>query len=423
MPETPPPDIEQVRYAFRLGWVIAELRGRYRPDRFGKREPGRQDSFQRRDHELPLSNERSLTEIRVELFDAASDLSRELKLAPCDRDGRPLLKQIKPLLEAMEADDADREQIWKGDPGQASPVKRFFFRTRREEPDRSCLAYRFFKWDAQNQDDLVLNATQAAAYQLGRGLAETYWALHPERPPDQMGSWQSVLGPDRRETLLRLAGRLSAYIGPLVLAAIDESVRAWSALATTTDTARRQELAVQEDPVQKESIQDRLFRQCLLWRDLIRGERQPQDLLTNEDLNAPETADAWKKLKLYKLAAESLMWPLLGGLLGAILLVGGAALLAGDTGHTGLTAAISVLGALGLTSAGLYAKAKTQITSLSSNLSQKVKEERVRQAANLCPTAPTNPKTQHTTPGQTEQQPTPAVPQTRRATQQDRVGA
>jgi hypothetical protein len=40
MPEASPSDIEQVRYAFRLGWVIAELRGRYRPDRFGKREPG-----------------------------------------------------------------------------------------------------------------------------------------------------------------------------------------------------------------------------------------------------------------------------------------------------------------------------------------------------------------------------------------------
>jgi hypothetical protein len=405
MPEAPPTDIEQVRYAFRLGWVIAELRGRYRPDRFGKREPGRQDSFQRSDHELPLSNERSLTEIRIELFDAATDLSRELKLAPNDSQGRPLLTQIKPLLEAMEADNADRELIWKGDPNRTSPAKRFF-RTRKDEPDRSCLAYCFFKWDAQNQDDLVLNATQAAAYQLGRGLAETYWALHPERPADEMGSWQSVLGPDRRETLLRLAGRLSAYFGPLVLAAIDGSLRAWSTLATSADPTRRNE----------PEVQPALFRQCLLWRDLIRGERQPGDLLTNEDLNAPETADAWKKLKLYKLAAESLKWPLITGLLGAILLVGGGALLASDTGHTGLTAAVSILGALGLTSAGLYAKAKTQITSLSTNLSQKVKEERVRQAANLCPTAPAKPAAQRTAPGQAERQLTPAPPQTQRPT-------
>ena len=218
MPEAPPPDTEQVRYAFRLGWVIAELRGRYRPDRFGKREPGNQSALLRKDFELPLSNERSQTEIRIELFDAAEDLSRELKLNPRDEHGHPLLEQIKPLMEAMEAaEDTERPGLWKG--SQRKPG----------------LAYHFFKWDAQNQDELVLGATQAAAYQLGRGLAETYWALHPERPGDKMGSWEAVLGERRRDTLLRLSGRLSTYIGPLVLAAIDESVRAWSALATTTD--------------------------------------------------------------------------------------------------------------------------------------------------------------------------------------------
>ena len=168
--------------------------------------------FLRKDFELPLSNERSQTEIRIELFDAAEeDLTRELKLAPSDEHGHPLLELIKLLLVAMEAEGADREHLWKGSA---------------REPG---LAYHFFKWDAQNQDELVLGATQVAAYQLGRGLAETYWALHPERPPHEMGSWKSVLGERRRDTLLRLAGRLSAYIGPLVLAAIDESVRTWSA--------------------------------------------------------------------------------------------------------------------------------------------------------------------------------------------------
>ena len=95
--------------------------------------------------------------------------------------------------------------------------------------------------------------------------------------------------------------------------------------------------------------------------------------------------DVWRELRLYRLAADSLKGPLIGGLAGAALLIVGAYALASGTSHTGLTAAISVLGALGLTSAGLYAKAKTQITSLFSNLSQKVKQERIRQAANLCP--------------------------------------
>jgi len=109
MADSQPPDTEQVRYAFRLGWVVVELRGRYRPDRFGEREPGNQGVFLRKDFELPLSNERSPAEIRIELFDAAEDLSRELKLAPCDEDGHPLLGQVKSLLQEMEAENADRE--------------------------------------------------------------------------------------------------------------------------------------------------------------------------------------------------------------------------------------------------------------------------------------------------------------------------
>ena len=104
--------------------------------------------------------------------------------------------------------NADREQIWTG------------------KPYETCLAYKFFKWDAQIQDNLVLQATQAAAYQLGRGLADTYWGLYPERPAKR---W--VRGVRARPTPPRHAAALRrtslSYIGPLVLAAIDSSLRAW----------------------------------------------------------------------------------------------------------------------------------------------------------------------------------------------------
>lgn len=164
MTEAQPADLEQVRYAFRLGWVVAELRGRYRPDLFDTREPGDTGSFRREEYELPLSNERSLTEIRIELLGAAEDLSSALQLDRRDEHANSILGQIKPLLDQMMEKNADREQIWTG------------------KPYETCLAYKFFKWDAQIQDNLVLQATQAAAYQLGRGLADTYWGLYPERP-------------------------------------------------------------------------------------------------------------------------------------------------------------------------------------------------------------------------------------------------
>lgn len=358
MADGQPTDLEQVRYALRLGWVVAELRGRYRPDRFGKQEPGNTVGFKREDFELPLTNERSQTEIRIELFEAAEDLSRALELDPHDEHGEAILGQIEALLERMNQKNADLQQIWTG------------------EPHTTGVAYRFFKWDAQIQDSLILHATQAAAYQLGRGLAETYWALHPDRPANEMGSWEFVLGQQRRATLLRLAARLSAYMDPLVLAAIDGSLRAWSDLAASAD--RRGQPDVQVD----------LFRQGLLWRDLVRGERQPADLLVNKDLDVPAGADIWKDLQLYRDAVRSLMWPLIGGVVGVALMVVGAALLAGGASNTGLTTAISILGVVGLTSASLYAKAKAQVTSLLSNLRQKIQTERVSQAANLCPSAP-----------------------------------
>jgi hypothetical protein len=350
-----PADLEQVRYALRLGWVVAELRGRYRPDRFGKHEPGNSGGFKRKDFELPLANERSQTEIRIELFEAAEDLSGVLRLDLRDEHGKPVLEQIKTLLESMNQKDADLQRIWAGESYQLG------------------IAYRFFKWDAQVQDSLVLHATQAAAYQLGRGLAETYWALHTDRPAYEMGSWESVLGEHRRDTLLRLVARLSAYMDPLVLAAVGSSLRAWSNLAVSTDRRGQPD------------VQVKLFQQGLLWRDLVRGERQPEDLLTNQDLDAPASADIWKELQLYQDATKSLKWPLISGLIGISLLVAGAALLASGASNTSLTTAVGLLGGIGLTSASLYAKAKAQAMSLLSDLRQRIQTERVSQAANLCP--------------------------------------
>jgi hypothetical protein len=117
----------------------------------------------------------------------------------------------------------------------------------------------------------------------------------------------------------------------------------------------------------------------LLWREVIRGERQPSDLDT------PPPKDVWRQLAMYREAAETLKVPLLVGAGAAALLVAGGALLASGTSVTWLTTAITILGALGLTSASLYARAKTELTSLLSTLRQQVQIEQVQRGANLCP--------------------------------------
>jgi len=342
-----PADLDSVRYAFRLGWAVAELRGRYQLDRFDKRDPGGEKVFKRGTHQLPLASERSPAEIRKELIETVEDLSKELDLDQ-DAAASETWTTLKALLTTIE-EATDRQPLLSG------------------------VVSKLFKWDAHIQDALVLHATRAAGYQLGRGLAESYWALEPDRADDEMGSWEFVLGERRCEILQRLACRLSSYLGASVVAAIEGPLADWSGLAG--DATRRTQPGVAAD----------LFRQCLLWRDLVRGERQPQDLPLNTDVEAPASAEVWKNLKLYRVALSSLKLPLLGGIAGIVALIAGASLLASGAGHTGFSTAIGLLGALGVTSASLYAHAKADVTSLLANLRKKVEVERVRQAADLCP--------------------------------------
>jgi hypothetical protein len=344
-----PADLGKVRYAFRLGWAIAELRGRYRPARFGERAPGHETVFARNGFELPLAAERSAAEIRKELVETVEDLCGVVDFS--DDDAKPSWEKLKASLIGFEKKGADREALW---------------------PE---VAHEFYELDADIQDALVLPATQAAAYQLGRGLAETYWALNPESAADAMGSWEFVFGPARCATLRRLAARLSGYITAEVLASIAGPLESWSALAF--DATRRAGAEVQAA----------LFHQGLLWRDLIRGERSSQDLQLEGDAKVSATTNVWKDLKLYETAVVSLRVPLIGGLISIVLLAGGGALLASGSGSTFLTTIAGIFGALGLTSAGLYARAKTEVTSLLSNLNQTVEIERVHRAADLCPSS------------------------------------
>jgi hypothetical protein len=342
-----PADSEGVRAAFRLGWAVSELRGRARPDLFLHPEPDEPAAFKRilDDHPLPLGSERKNREVRIETLTAAAGLSAALHLDVLIGNA-PALGRMRSVTEGLEnTNDAQRRQLWPG------------------------VARAFYSWDAQLQDKLVVDATPAAAYQLGRALAETYWALVPARSDQEMGSWLFVLGPRRVETVERLLARLSAYLGPLVQAAISSSFEAWSLLAS--DQERRE----------ADGVLRKLYEQGLLWRDLARGERDPLHLAP------PASGDPWKRVSAYAKAARALKAPLITGALFAAMLVAGAALLASGAKYPWLTTALSIVGALGVTSAGLYAKAKARLTSLLNELRLKLDEERVRSAANLCPTA------------------------------------
>ena len=76
-------------------------------------------------------------------------------------------------------------------------------------------------------------AIQAAAYQLGRGLAEVYWALDPAATcdPPAPDCWVFLLGASRCKELARLAGRLSGYFNPYCCPALAGTLRLWQSVA------------------------------------------------------------------------------------------------------------------------------------------------------------------------------------------------
>lgn len=93
------------------------------------------------------------------------------------------------------------------------------------------LANLLWKFDAHIQDELTAQSvTEAGAYQLGRGLAEVYWALDPRKVDGSTG-WECLLGNDRCNELSRLVGRLETYLPEYTASAVAGSIEVWRKVA------------------------------------------------------------------------------------------------------------------------------------------------------------------------------------------------
>lgn len=324
--------------AFRFGWAIAELRGRYRPNVSHDDEHTGAPELKRSEHDLPLSPERSPSDQRGEVILVVEGLSRQLGLAFPEAQG---LDAIMPQLDAK-PEDTD---AW------------------------NALTEVFYSWDKKIQDALVLMPLLSAGYQLGRGLAETYWELDPAiTDPLDSRSWDVVLGPERRSALKRLTGRLATFVDPLTIPAIGVSLEAWGEVAA--DPVWRVETDARKD----------LYKQGLLWRDLVRGERRPEDLVVRKGV-AGRVGVILPFLRAF--------WPqLLIGVVAVAALVVGASQLTTSSGSKSGDTLISILGGLGVTSASLYARAKATATSTLGALRKAFDADRVGAAATLRPKAP-----------------------------------
>ncbi len=352
--QEPPTDADDVISAFRLGWAIAELRGRYRPDLQKAASEQATHGAKRPEHALPLFDERSWKEQRIEVEEIVDALSVALNLEELASDGRQVgFKQLQKPMSDLDG-NPDDAKTWNQ------------------------LTEGFYEWDAAIQDELTLKPRPAAGYQLGRGLSEAYWNLHPELDdPSDFRSWTFLLGEHRRATLITLLRRLAAYVDRLTVPAVMTSLEGWGEVAAD----RRWRAAPDARGVLRE--------QAVLWRDLIRGEQRSEDL----DLRGRSA-----------FSAVGVLVPLLRTLYPQLILIGaaivalliGATHLASGTKSTSPNVIYTILGGLGITSASLYAKAKSAATSLFALLRATFDADRAGRAATILPKMPrsrrANPK-------------------------------
>ncbi len=133
------------------------------------------------------------------------------------------------------------------------------------------LAELIWRFDAHVQDRLTaISESQAIGYQLGRGLAETYWALDPVEPYGLGAtSWGFLLGVRRCDELSQLTGQLAAYMNEYTAPAIAGSLQVWKAAVLTPAWLGHPNRAAVS-----------LYNQVRRWHELIILERDPTALIS-----------------------------------------------------------------------------------------------------------------------------------------------
>lgn len=170
------------------------------------------------DHALPLHIERGRTELRIEAQAAVLYLAQHLEV-DTDTNKGSYGTNVDNEAKALQA--ARKQQKVSPSDNHQKAVSN----------DWQALANLLWEFDAHVQDALTAKSvTQAAAYQLGRGLAEAYWALDPGQANGSTG-WTFLLGDSRCDELSRLVGRLSAYFDEYTASAVAGSIEVWRKVA------------------------------------------------------------------------------------------------------------------------------------------------------------------------------------------------
>ena len=419
---TVPDDAEKVLTAIRLGWAMAEVRGRNRPDA----PPGAKAALPGPPSgALPLRVEQTPTELRIEVQSLLGVMAHDLRL---DRGKdhtdfpKAIDDQAKRLYEARKAAGAgiakapgEAGPSGSGDagPGGAGPAGAVAVGSPAvpgvavdgvpvdgvATPDGATpdgagpvvmvaagetavpgdpaaewlsLQELIFKFDQHIQNTLAWGPdTVAGGYQLGRALAEPYWALDPGLPDKSPSpaAWWFLLGEERSGEMSRLAGRLTAYFHPLTAAAIAGSVQIWKHVAA--------------DPVWREDARDELFFQVRRWYGLVVMKQDPT-ILVQPYVMVRNFRMMFRTLRIF--------WPeLIGAAVAAAALSAFAVAFGQNDISSFAKSALGFIAITGLSIAGLMAKLKSQAQVMVTRLRQDVYTDLVAVAITTAPPVPSVP--------------------------------
>ena len=368
-------DLQRLRAALNLGWSVAELRGRLR---YGHVEPpGTVDyQFPREEfHALPIGGEHSLVEQQIAARAAVGLLAQPFGVdGPLPNRKEPAASEtLKALAMDLESKLAAAERNGRVARPDSYPAESEVGRAWEQIADA------IYYWDEQIQDGLGVSAELLAAYQLGRGLSESFWALNPDAPaperkptlqstasPPDPGSWEFLLGPRRLLMLGMYLKLLEGALTPLSGPAVKGPLTRWCKLVADNEVRSRSDDALEA-----------LRRQLQNWREVLLGSRDPTSFAKHFGF----------RLALRQALRVIQTLPLESALAGsgiALLALAGYALGAG-TSNKGLAVFASVLGFFGVTGAGLLAKAKAQAAVLSGHLREAFYRDIVAAQATVLP--------------------------------------
>jgi hypothetical protein len=336
-------DADDVLRALRLGWAVAEVRGRNQPFPIVIQAVGDIDNASSSAKDLLLSprptwDERA-NQARVILGKMAHDLGVDDSKMSSD-DTETYVETIQRLAQQLDGKrlkpyDKAGLDIWED------------------------LAKYLRGFDISTQSSLAPAPPEVSeAYQLGRGLAELRWSLCSDMGKSNDGSWETVFSSERCDHVADMLGRLSSNLKyPLTAPVVAGSITAWRLAATTplvcppisTGPASSDDVHISR---RAENAVHAIDEQARRWYDLVIAGRDPTTLVSPHAL--------LKDWRLSFRAAGQFVWQLVGVAVGVIVLATAGVLLSLGKTSPAVRSLLAIIGVFGVTASGLAATIKNR---------------------------------------------------------------